>query len=134
MSRLGISLEGVHAKYATVQAAGSISSVALVSGAAYVEGKAVTIEGNEQYGYGSAGDPLRGIIEKYEADGYMSVQVKGYKEGVPGVSGSLPSANDFLCVNGEGAVSKVASGNVGPSHAVSVDDTAGINTVTVYIG
>jgi hypothetical protein len=128
-----IDLEGIGAKYATVQAAGSVSAVALVSGAAYVEGKAVTATGNDQMGYGSTGDPLRGIIEKYEDDGYMTVQVAGYKT-APGISAKLPAVNDFVCVDGAGAVSKVASANVGPAYAASVDNTASINTVQVFIG
>jgi hypothetical protein len=132
MARGGVGFEGIGAEYVTVQAHGSVSSVALVSGASAVEGKAVTVTGNGQMGYGTAGDPLRGIIQKYEDDGNMTVQVKGFKEGVPGISGALPAANDFLCVNGAGAVSKVASGNNGPAYAVSVDSTA--NTVVVFIG
>lgn len=131
MSRGGVDFEGIGAEYVTVQAHGSVSSIALVSGATAVEGKAVTVTGNGQMGYGTAGAPLRGIIQKYEADGYMTVQVKGYKT-APGISGALPSAGDFLCVNGNGAVSKVASGNAGPAYAVSVDTTA--NTVMVFIG
>jgi hypothetical protein len=128
----GIEFEGIGALRATFKAHGSVSAVALASGAAAVEGKAVTVTGNGEMGFGTAGDPLRGIIETYEDDGYMTVQVKGFKEGVPGISGALPAANDFLCVNGAGAVSKVASGNAGLAYAVSVDSTD--NTVVVYIG
>lgn len=131
MPRGGVDFEGISAEYVTVQAHGSVNSVALASGAAAVEGKAVTVTGNGQMGYGSAGAPLRGIIQKYEGDGYMTVQIRGYKT-APGVSGALPTAGDFLCVNGAGAVSKVASGNAGPAYAVSVDNAA--NTVMVFIG
>jgi len=131
MSRGGVDFEGIGAEYVTVQAHGSVSSVALVSGATAVEGKAVTVTGNGQMGYGTAGAPLKGVIQKYEGDGYMTVQVKGFKT-APGVSGALPAAGDFLCVNGAGAVSKVASGNSGPAYAISVDATA--NTAMVFIG
>lgn len=131
MSRGGVDFEGIGAEYVTVQAHGSVSSVALASGAAAVEGKAVTVTGNGQMGYGTAGAPLKGVIQKYEADGYMTVQVKGFKT-APGISGALPTAGDFLCVNGAGAVSKVASGNAGPAYAISVDATA--NTAMVFIG
>jgi hypothetical protein len=132
--RGGLGFEGIGAKYATVQAAGSVSSVALVSGAAYVEGKAVTVEGNATYGFGSDGDPLKGIIDKYETDGNMTVQFAGFKEDVPCISGSLPTAGKFICVNGSGSVSQVASTNVGPAYAVSVDSTADVNTATIFIG
>ena len=136
MSRRVPDLEGIGARYATVQAAGSVSAVALVSGAAFVAGKAVTATGDAQMGYGNAGDPLRGIIDKYEDDGYMTVQVGGYKT-APGVSGALPTVNNFVCVNGAGLVSVCATQTAagrGPAYAASVDDTADVNTVVVFIG
>lgn len=133
MSRNEIDFEGLHATTAPYDAAGSVSSVVLVSGAAYVEGKAVAIEGDGKAGFGSAGAPLLGKIVKYEDDHRMTVQDGGYTR-MPGVSGALPSPGDFLCVNGAGAVSVVASGNVGPARAVSVDATADVNTVMVFIG
>ena len=141
MSRLISDLAGVQRGLITVVAAGSVSSVALVSGAVFVEGKAVTVTGQTTsketiMGYGNTGDPLRAIIEKYEDDGYMTVQNKGFKT-APGISGSLPAANDFVCVNGAGAVSKVATQTAagrGPAYAASVDNTAGENTVMVFIG
>jgi hypothetical protein len=138
MSRRVPDFEGIGgARYVTVQAAGSVSAVALVSGVAFVEvsAVAVTVTGNGQMGYGSAGDPLRGIIEKYEEDGYMTVQISGFRTNVPGISGSLPAANNFVCVHGDGSISKSTStsGN-GPAYAVSVDNTASVNTVVVFIG
>jgi hypothetical protein len=133
MARGGLSFEGIGAKYVTVEAAGSVSAVALASGAAYVENKAVTCESNGQYGFGNAGDPIRGIVDKYEADHHMTIQFAGFREGVPGVSAALPTANEHLAVNGSGAVSEVAT-PVSPAYAVSVDDTADVNTVIVFIG
>lgn len=133
MARGGISFAGIGEQFTTVKAAGSVSAVALASGFAYVENKAVTCEGDGLYGFGSAGDPIRGIIDHYEKDHYMTVQYAGFREGVPGVSGALPTANEHLAVNGSGAVSEVAS-PVSPAYAVEVDDTADANTVTVFIG
>jgi hypothetical protein len=133
MARGGLSFERIGAKYVTVQAAGSVSAVALASGAAFVEGKAVTCEGNGLFGFGQAGDALRGIIDKYEDDHYMTIQFAGFREGVPGISGALPAANDYLVVNGSGAVSEVATA-VNGAYAVEVDDTADVNAVTVFIG
>lgn len=133
MARGGISFQGIGAKYVTVKAAGSVSAVALASGFAYVENKAVTCEGDTLYGFGSAGDPIRGIIDKYEKDHYMTIQYAGFRENIPGVSGALPTANEHLAVNGSGAVSEVAT-PVSPAYAVEVDDTADVNTVTVFIG
>ena len=79
MARGGLSFERIGAKYVTVQAAGSVSAVALASGAAFVEGKAVTCEGNGLFGFGHAGDALRGIIDKYEDDHYMTNQLCGFR-------------------------------------------------------
>jgi hypothetical protein len=133
MARGGLSFEGIGAKYATVKAAGSVSAVALASGFAYVENKAVTCEGDTLYGFGNAGDPIRGIIDKYESDHYMTIQFAGFREDVPGVSAALPTANEHLAVDGSGAVSEVAT-PVSPAYAVEVDNTADVNTVTVFIG
>ncbi len=131
--RGGLSFERIGAKYVTVQAAGSVSAVALASGAAYVEGKAVTCEGDGLFGFGNAGDALRGVIDKYESDHYMTVQFAGFREGIPGISGALPTANEYLVVNGSGAVSETATA-VNGAYAVSVDDTADVNSVVVFIG
>jgi len=133
MARGGLGFEGIGAKYVTVQAAGSVSAVALASGVAYVEGKAVTCEGDGLFGFGSAGDALRGIIDRYEKDHYMTVQFAGFRENVPGVSGALPAAKEYLVVDGSGAVSEVAT-PVNGAYAVEVDGTADVNVVTVFIG
>ena len=133
MARGGISFQGIGAKYVTVKAAGSISAVALASGLAYLDNKAVTCEGGGLYGFGNAGDPIRGIIDKYEADHHVTIQFAGFRENIPGVSGALPTANEHLAVDGSGAVSEVAT-PVSPAYAVEVDGTANVNTVTVFIG
>ena len=133
MARGGISFQGIGAKYVTVKAAGSISAVALASGLAYLDNKAVTCEGDGLYGFGNAGDPIRGIIDKYEADHHVTIQFAGFRENIPGVSGALPTANEHLAIDGSGAVSEVAT-PVSPAYAVEVDGTANVNTVTVFIG
>jgi hypothetical protein len=139
MPRGGLSFDRIGAKYVTVQAGPNVSAVALVSGMAYVLASAcaVTASGDGQMDFGSAGDPLRGIIDQYEKDHYMTVQYAGYREDVPGISGSLPSAKEFLCVDGAGHVSECATQTAagrGPAYAVEVDDDANVNTVTVFLG
>jgi len=129
-----VEVEGIGSLRTTFKADAGIKAVVTVSGAAAVENMAVTVVGNSEVGLGSAGDPLRGILEKYEGDGFVTVQVKGFKENVPSVSGALPSVNDDVCVNGAGLVSGVASGYSSPAYAVSVDGTASVNTVTIFIG
>lgn len=131
MARGGVGYEGIAAVYASYQADGSVSSVMLASGVAAVEGKAVAIAGNGIAGFGSAGDSLLGRIDKYENDNYMTVQTGGYTS-MPGVSGSLPTAGDFLVVDGNGAV-QASTGAVGPAKTVSVG-TAATGPVVVIIG
>lgn len=129
--------EGIHANASTWKAdAALISAVAAAGGAntaegrAVAEGKAVTITGNMTAGFGSDGDPILGKVETYHSDDVMTVQDVGYTE-MPGVPGSLPTAGNFLVVNGAGAV-KASAGATGPARAVSVDSTT--NTVMVLIG
>lgn len=123
--------EGIHADASTWKAdAALISAVAAAGGANTAEGKAVTITGNMTAGFGSDGDPVLGKVETYHSDNVMTVQDVGYTE-MPGISGSLPTAGDFLVVNGAGAV-KASAGATGPARAVSVDSTT--NTVMVLIG
>jgi len=133
MARGGIGFEGIGFQAATFKADGSISAVAISAGADALVGKAVTVVGNGVVGFGSTGDPLRGVIDKYEADNHVTVQFRGFREGVPGVSAKLPLANTPIAVNGAGAVSVVASAVTG-AYAVEVDNTADVNTVTVFIG
>ncbi len=130
--RGGIDFEGIDYKAATFEAAGSVSAAYLASGFTGVEGKAVTITGNKQAGFGSAGNPLLGVINKYERDHTMTVQYGGYAE-MPGVSGTMPTAGNFLVVDGSGAV-QASTGAVGPARAISVDSSASVNTVVVLIG
>ena len=139
MGRGGLSFDRIGAHYTTYQAGPNVSAVAVVSGVAYVLASAcvVAISGNGQADFGSAGDPILGIIDQYENDHYMTVQDRGYREDVPGISGSLPSAKEFLCVDGAGHVSECATQTAagrGPARAVSVDNSADVNTVTVFLG
>lgn len=121
MARGGVDFEGIGARYTTYKASTSLKSIVAASGVAAVEGKAVTITGNGEVGFGSAGDPLLGKVDKYESDGYVTVQDAGYAE-FPGVSGSLPTAGNYVVVNGQGAV-VASAGATGPAKAVSVDAT-----------
>jgi len=122
MSRNQIDWEGEGSLRSTFYADGSVSSVMLVSGASYVDGKAVALTGNGIAGYGSAGDPLLGRIHKYEDDHKMSVQIKGFTE-FDGIEDALPTAGDFVVVDGSGNVSAASDGTAGPARAVSVDAT-----------
>lgn len=125
MGRKEVDFEGIRFGATTYKAhTGLVSAVAAAQGwqndgRSAVLDKAVTITGNGEAGFGSAGDPLLGRVEQYEFDGLLSVQDSGYTE-LPGVSGSLPSAGDYVVVDGSGAVMP-SSGATGPARAVSVD-------------
>ena len=130
MARGGLDWEGIGYRGATYKAANALVSVVTASGVAAVEGKAVTITGDGEVGFGSNGDTLLGKLDKYESDNYVTVQDAGYTS-IPGVSGSLPSAGNFLVVNGSGAV-KASTGAVGPARAVSIG-TAATGPVVVLL-
>lgn len=134
MARGGLDFEGIGERFVTHEADAGLKAVVLVSGVAYVEGKAVVVTGNGIVGFGAAGNPLYGKIEKYEDDDYLSVQVEGYAT-FPGVSSSMPTAgtNYVPVVNGSGAV-MASAGATGKGMIVSVDATASVNTVVVLIG
>ncbi len=125
MARGGLDFEGIRYSGVTYKANSALVSAVLAArgwendGRSAVLDKAVTITGNGEVGFGSAGDVLLGRIQQYEFDGYVTVQDTGYTE-LPGVSGNLPNPGDFVVVNGSGAV--IASvGAVGPARAVSID-------------
>jgi len=130
MARGGLDWEGIGYRGVPYKANAALVSMVAVSGVAAVEGKAVTLTGNGEVGFGSAGDKLLGKLDKYESDGYVTVQDAGYAS-MPGVSGNLPTYNAFLVVNGNGAVMP-STGAVGPARAISVNSTS--NTVMVLIG
>jgi hypothetical protein len=130
--------EGIHADASTWKAdATLISAVAAAggptttAGRAVAEGKAVTITGNMTAGFGAAGNPLLGKIETYKSDNTMTVQDVGYTE-MTGVSGSLPTAGNYLVVNGSGAV-MASTGATGPAKAINVGTDA-TGPVMVLIG
>lgn len=130
MARGGLDYEGIGFRAATYAANAALQAVVLASGVASVEGKAVTITGNNEAGFGSAGDALLGKIVKYENDHYMTIQDAGYAE-MPGVSDALPTAGNALVVNGAGLVSATATAKTA-ARAVVVDSSD--NTVMVLIG
>jgi len=131
MARGGLDWEGIGYRGVTYEASDTLVSMVAVSGVAAVEEKAVTLVGNGKVGFGNAGDKLLGKLDKYESDGYVTVQDAGYAS-MPGVSGNLPTYNDFLVVDGNGAVT-ASTGAVGPARAISVG-TAATGPVVVLIG
>ena len=133
MSRGGISYEGIYSPsdFIPAKADTALKAIQHISGNAAVEGKAVAITGDAEVGFGNAGDPIYGKLEKYEDDDNVTVQVGGYAT-LPGVSGSLPTASNSVVVDGSGSVSADANASIGGAKAVSVNTTQ--NTVVVLIG
>lgn len=125
MARGGVDFEGIGFRSSTWKAADALVSAVVAARAWENDGrsaavdKAVAITGNGEAGLGNAGDPLLGRVHQYEFDGCMDVQDGGYTE-FDGVSGSLPTAGDYVVVDGNGAVMPSA-GATGPAKAVSVD-------------
>ncbi len=131
MSRGGLDHEGIGARFAPWEADDTLKAAVLASGVAFAEGKAVTITGNYKAGFGSAGNALLGKVDKYESDGYMTVQCGGETE-MLGVSGSLPTAGNILVVDGAGAV-MASTGATGSAKAIDVG-TEATGPVMVFIG
>lgn len=128
----GLGFSGINAHYTSFKLSSATKAIAVASGAAAVEGKAVTITGNQEVGFGSNGNEFFGIIEKYEDDGYVTVQDQGYREDVPAVSGSVPTyGKRTLVVNGAGEVK--SSGTV-PTRGQVIDADTTANTITILIG
>lgn len=118
MSRGGISFEGIHAQYTTyaLKASDNITQDD--------EGKAITVTGNGEVGYGSAGDPLLGILSRVEADNFGSVQDEGYITVEYASAAAAPEVGKPVVVNGAGLVSQATAAIVGRSNTiVSVDTT-----------
>lgn len=115
--RGGVSFEGIGAKYATykLKTADNFTQDD--------EGKAVTVTGNGEVGYGNAGDVFLGTLLRVEADGIGSVQYAGYCEvGYP--SGQQPALGAAVVVNGNGLVSQAPADFAGKGNTVvSVDTT-----------
>jgi hypothetical protein len=105
-----------------------VKAVVAASGAVAVEGKVVTITGASEMGFGTTGKPLDGMITRYEGDGYMTVQI-GRVMVVPGVSGSLPAAANYVVVNGAGAAISASAGKARCIASYPAD-----NTIAVLIG
>lgn len=95
MARGDVEFIGIGERFVTYKTHASITAADV--------GKAVTLVANATVGLGSSGDPVAGKLIVYEADGMASVQDGGYAE-FDGVSGSLPTYNDIVVVNGSGKV------------------------------
>lgn len=128
----GLGFNGINEHFTAFKLSAATKAVATASGASAVEGKAVALTGNQEVGFGANGNAFFGIIDKFEDDGYVTVQDSGYKEGIPAVSGSVPTfGQNTLVVNGSGAVR--ASGSV-PTRGQVIESDTTTNTITVLIG
>lgn len=131
MARGGLDYEGIGALRAPFKADAGLKAAYAASGLVGVEGMAVALTEKGTCGFGNAGDALLGKLEKYEPDGYATVQIKGFTE-FAGVSGSLPNYGNILVVNGSGAV-KASAGATGTAKAIDIGSEV-TGPVMVFIG
>jgi len=81
------------------------------------EGKAYAIDGDGLVGYGTAGDPVFGIVEKVRKEDnnsdvlLASLKLTGFVEGVAitSVTDAHPEAGKAVCVDGSGGVQIAAT-------------------------
>ncbi len=140
MARGGIDHEGIgklgmtyKADAALASAVATAGGIGTTAGRAAVIGKAVTWSASPfEAGFGSAGDPLLGVVESYDFDNHMTVLTRGYAY-APGVSGSLPNPGNVLVVDGSGAV-RASTGAVVVARADEVLTTAATGPVMVFMG
>jgi len=118
LARGGVDFEGIGAHYTTYALKTSDNFTQSD------EGKAVTITGNGEAGYGNSGDVFLGIVSRVEADSYGSIQDAGYVE-VGYVSAAYPpQLQAAVVVNGAGLVSQSGAAVNGRGNSiVSVDTT-----------
>jgi hypothetical protein len=120
--RGGYSRNGVGAHNTTLEADDALKAYVATNGAKSVIGKPITITGNGKVGFGADGNPVFGMIQKFEDDGAVNVQDGGYMV-LPCDPAALPVAGTdfFVAVNGAGLVKKGATNKYG--FVVSVDST-----------
>jgi len=118
LARGGILFDGIGAHYTTYKLKAADTIVVAD------EGKAVTVTGNGEAGYGSSGNVFLGVIARVEGDGYGSIQDAGYVE-VGYVSAAYPpQLQAAVVVNGAGLVSQAGAAVNGRGNSiVSVDTT-----------
>ena len=131
MARGGLDYEGIGALFATFKADAGLKAAYAASGLVGVEGMAVALTEKGTCGFGNAGDALLGKVDKYEKDGYATVQVRGFTS-FTGVPGTLPNYGNVVVVDGNGAV-KAASGATGTAKAIDIGSEA-TGPVMVFIG
>lgn len=136
MARGGIDYTEIGILGVPFYADGSVSAIALASATIAgngVVGLVVTQTGDKIAGLGGAGSPVLGRIGQYEHDGVMTIEIKGIVE-VPGVSGKLPTpggaTTGYVVCDGTGKVSVATAGK----QVFSVDNTASVNKVFVFLG
>jgi hypothetical protein len=99
------------------------------------EGKAYAIDGDGLVGYGTAGDPVFGIVEKVRKEDnnsdvlLASLKLTGFVEGVAitSVTDAAPVPGKAVCVDGSGGVqladTNAATNLISRARAFSVDTT-----------
>lgn len=76
-------------------------------------GMAVALVDDATVGFGTSGDNLHGLIAGVEKDGFVTIRVQGYMEGVK-IGTTAPAVGDLVAVDGAGGVVKSDATGYGP--------------------
>lgn len=88
-------------------------------------GKVVALTGDGEVGFGKSGDAVFGVLQQVESDGFATVQVKGFAEGVSmtTTAANKPAVGASVCVDGSGNITKVGADGVGSGIVISVENS-----------
>lgn len=117
-----IEFEHIGYRGVTFKADNGLKTTATSGGRNAVLGKAVTLTGDCEVGFGDGGERILGCIFQYEMDGCVTVQDYGYctlatskitKNGIE-THEFLPKAGDYVVVDGDGGVILSATIDITP--------------------
>lgn len=130
MARGGISFDGIGAHQTTFKAGTALKAVVVANDRDFVVNMAVAISGAATADFGTNSDALLGFVDVFENDGFVGVQDRGYRVGVPAVSASV---GQIAVVDGTGNVKGAANTNKLRS-PIFVEVDAEAETATVFLG
>jgi hypothetical protein len=93
---------GIGAHFTTYKAASTLS-------ASTTANMVLAMTGIGEAGLGSDANPIIGTFNRYESDGYVAVQDRGYVVDVPMYADELTAAGDWAECHGDGAAAKTTT-------------------------
>lgn len=132
MARGGISFDGLGFRGITFKAGAGIKDLVAAANRNVVVGLPVVVSGAGEVDLGSDGDTVYGFIDVYEDDGHCTVQVDGFRTGVP-IGAIAPTIGKIAAVDGTGKVKDSATtAKLRTPVFVEVDKTEKV--ATVFLG